>query len=35
MKDMERSFDADKALMERDFHTTLLDSTDAAFKRGS
>jgi len=34
MKDMERKFKADKVLMERDFHTSLLESTDAAFERG-
>jgi len=34
MKDMERRFEADTALLESRFHTTLLDSTDASFKRG-
>jgi len=31
---MERKFEADQLLMERDFHTTLVESTDAAFERG-
>jgi len=34
MKDMERKFEANKALIEREFHTSQLESTDAAFKRG-
>jgi len=34
IKYMECRFDADKALMERDFHTSLLESIDAAFERG-
>jgi len=34
MKDMERRFEADTALLESRFHTTLLDSTDASFERG-
>jgi len=34
MKDMERRFEADQLLMERNFHTTLLESTNAVFKRG-
>jgi len=31
---MERKFEADKALMERDFHTSQCERTDAAFERG-
>ena len=34
MKDMEGKFDADQVLMERNFHSTLLKSTDVAFERG-
>jgi len=34
MKDMESEFEADQVLMERDFHTTLLELTDEAFERG-
>jgi len=34
MKDMEHEFVANKALIERDFHTTLIDLTDALFERG-
>jgi len=34
MNDMERKFEADQLLMERDFHTTLLEPTDAAFESG-
>jgi len=34
MKDMECKFEADKALMERDFHTSQLESIDIVFKRG-
>ena len=34
MKDMEHKFEADQLLIERDFHTTPLESTDAAFERG-
>ena len=34
MKDMERWFEANKVLLESNFHTTLLDSTDATFERG-
>jgi len=33
MKDMGRRFEADKVLMERDYHTSLLVLTDAAFER--
>jgi len=33
MKDMEHKFAADQLLMERDFHTTLIESTNA-FERG-
>jgi len=34
MKDMERKFEVGQLLMERNFHTTRLESTDAAFERG-
>ena len=34
MKDMECKFEAYKALMERDFHTSQLETIDAAFERG-
>ena len=34
IKDIECKFEADTLLMERDFHTSLLESIDAAFKRG-
>ena len=32
--DMEHRFEVDNMLIERDYHTSLLESTDAAFKRG-
>jgi len=34
MKDMEHQFEADKVLLESNFHNTLLDSTEATFERG-
>ena len=34
MKDMEDKFKADQVLMERNFHTTLLESTGAVVERG-
>ena len=34
MKDMEHKFEANQLLMERDFHTALLESGDAGFERG-
>ena len=34
MKDMECKFEADKALMERDFHISQLETADTAFERG-
>jgi len=34
MKDMQRRFEADKVLLESNFHNTLLDSTEATFASG-
>ena len=34
MKDMERRFEADQALLESNFHTTLLESADSSFEAG-
>jgi len=34
MKDMERRFQADQALLESNFHTTLLESTESSFEAG-
>ena len=34
MKYIERRFKADKVLLESNFHTMLLESTDATFERG-
>jgi len=34
IKDIEHKFKVDKALMERDFHTSHLETGNATFKRG-